>query len=111
MKNGGFVTAGKNRPIWERHYPVTARDLLPPEPRALTALLDEAKHAFPDRPCLTLEDWTLNYGEVAQLVARLGAGLAQLDFRMGDRIGYMGPPHPLFTLGCFAMWTAYIIYK
>jgi long-chain acyl-CoA synthetase len=110
VKNGGFVTAGKNRPIWERHYPVTARDLLPPEPRALTALLDEAKHAFPDRPCLTLEDWTLNYGEVAQLVARLGAGLAQLDFRMGDRIGYMGPPHPLFTLGCFAMWHIGAVY-
>lgn len=104
------MTAGKNRPIWERHYPSTARGLSPPEPRALTTLLDDAAHSFPDRPCLTLEDWTLSYGDVAQLASRLGAGLAQMGVRPGDRIGYMGPPHPLFTLGCFAMWHIGAIY-
>lgn len=104
------MTADKNRPVWERHYPATARDLAPPEPRALTALLDDAAYSFPDRPCLTVEDWTLSYGEVALLASRLGAGLAQMGVMPGDRIGYMGPPHPVFTLGCFAMWHIGAVY-
>lgn len=104
------MTADKNRPVWVTHYPSTARDLSPPEPRALTALLDEAAQSFPERPCLTLEDWTLSYGDVALLASRLGAGLAQMGVMPGDRIGYMGPPHPLFTLSCFAMWNIGAVY-
>lgn len=104
------MTADKNRPVWERYYPATARDLALPEPRPLTALLDHSAYSFPDRPCLTLEDWTLSYGEVTLLASRLGAGLAQMVVMPGDRIGYMGPPHPVFTLGCFAMWHIGAVY-
>ncbi len=104
------MTASQTRPVWEIYYPSTARDLSPPEPRALTALLDDAAMAFPDRPCVTLEDWTLSYAEVARLASRLGAALAAMGVSPGDRIGYMGPPHPLFTLGCFAIWHIGAIY-
>lgn len=104
------MTADKNRPVWERYYPATARDLALPEPQPLSALLDNSAYSFPDRPCLTLDDWTLSYAEVALLASRLGAGLAQMGVMPGDRIGYMGPPHPIFTLGCFAMWHIGAVY-
>ena len=64
------MSASVETPAWHRHYPPTARNLAVPEPRALAGLLDDAAHDFADRPCLTLEDWTLSYGEVAALVSR-----------------------------------------
>jgi len=73
-------------------------------------LLDDAARDFPDRPCLTLEDWTLSYREVAELVPRIGAGLVKLGIEPGERVGYMGPPHPLFTLASFAMWHIGAVY-
>ncbi len=104
------MSASVETPTWHSHYPQNARDLSLPEPRALIGLLDDAARDFADRPCLTLEDWTLSYGEVAELVSRIGAGLSQMGIEPGERVGYMGPPHPLFTLGCFAMWQIGAVY-
>lgn len=89
---------------WRRFYHAEAAGLVDVEYFPLSKLLDDAAALHGARPFLTLGDETLSYSDVAEWVARLAAGLKDLGIRKGDRVGYMGPAHPAFTLTCFALW-------
>lgn len=89
---------------WRRFYNPRAAALTALTPSPLSKLLDDAAAACPQGACLTFGEETLSYSEVGELVARLAAGFAGLGIGQGDRVGYMGPAHPAFTLNCFALW-------
>lgn len=89
---------------WRQFYHAEAAALAEPHPFPLSTLLDDAVAGYGVRPFLTLGDETLSYSDAARLIKRLAAGLAELGIRKGDRVGYMGPAHPAFTLNCFGLW-------
>lgn len=89
---------------WRRFYHEEAAALVDARPFPLSKLLDDAVAGHGDRPFLTYERETLSYSEGAQLIGQLAAGLAELGIGKGDRVGYLGPAHPSFTLNCFALW-------
>jgi long-chain acyl-CoA synthetase len=97
-------TAAPQARPWQRFYNPTAAALTVAEPFPLTRLLDRAVASFGDRPFLTYGADRLSYDEVARLVGQVATGLAGLGIMKGDRVGYMAPAHPSFTIFSFALW-------
>lgn len=89
---------------WHRFYNAQALTLAGPRPFALSTLLDDAARGYGQRPALSYAGETISYADVHALVSRLATGYAELGIKKGDRVGYMGPAHPVFTFSCFALW-------
>jgi long-chain acyl-CoA synthetase len=68
--------------------------------------LDEAARRCPDRPCITFNNQTLTYAEVADLTDRAAASLRTHGIRKGERVGILMPNCPEFVLAYFAILKA-----
>lgn len=55
------------------------------------------------RPCLALAGRSLSYNEVVELASSIEAVLARMGIEPGECKDYMGLPHTVFTLSCFAI--------
>jgi acyl-CoA synthetase (AMP-forming)/AMP-acid ligase II len=56
----------------------------------------------PRRVALVHEDQSWTYAELAAETAAVAGALSALGVRPGDRIGYLGPNHPVFLQAAFA---------
>ncbi len=66
-------------------------------------ILSVAASRWPDRVAL-LGDWgQMTFRELEARAARVGAGLARLGVRAGDRVGYMMNNHPEVVVAYFAV--------
>jgi long-chain acyl-CoA synthetase len=68
----------------------------------VTALLDEAVQAFPDRTAVAYLGATLTYRELASQVASFSAALAALGVGKGDRVAIILPNCPQNVVAFFA---------
>lgn len=89
---------------WTRFYGPGAAGLPQPEGTSLSVLLDRAAAAFGSRPCSSLGPETHSYAEVADHAQQLAAGFASAGIGLGDRVGFLAPAHPSFTMFAFALW-------
>lgn len=89
---------------WRKYYNDKAAGLNHAEAFPLTEFLDRAMRQFPTARFLTFNGTSLSYEQTRELVDRLAGGLAALGVEKGDRVGYMAPAHPAFSLTCFALW-------
>ncbi|HEX6935182.1 MAG TPA: AMP-binding protein [Actinomycetes bacterium] len=87
---------------WLRFYPEgVPRDVHVPDV-PVTALLDDAARAFPDRPALTYFGRTLTYRELHDEVGRFAGVLAGLGVAKGDRVALVLPNCPQNVIAFFA---------
>lgn len=87
---------------WLRFYPKgVPRDLHVPDV-PVTALLDDAARAFPDRPALSYFGRTLTYRELREQVDRFAGALASLGVARGDRVALVLPNCPQNVIALFA---------
>ena len=75
-------------------------------PRLLTELLDHAASTWPDRNAVDFlgREWT--YGEIANLVDHVAAGLQSAGLEQGDRFGLCLPNTPYSIIMYFAVLRA-----
>jgi acyl-CoA synthetase (AMP-forming)/AMP-acid ligase II len=69
----------------ERHYDDRKMLCFSERPPTLCAMFDDLVRRFRERPAI-VEDRSISYGELNQLVGRISAGLAELGVAPGDRI-------------------------
>lgn len=60
--------------------------LAPPRATTIGGLVRELADRSPDAPALVCNDTRMTWSEVAEQVARVGAGLVELGIRRGDRV-------------------------
>ncbi len=104
MTDGNFSSAHFSSAPWRKYYNDKAAALSHPEAFPLTEFLDNAVRQFPGARFLTFNETSLSYEQTRELVDRLAGGHAALGVGKGDRVGYMAPAHPAFSLTCFALW-------
>ncbi len=71
-------------------------------PNTIAAILKERAADSADRPFLTCGTQTLSYGEFAERVSRVAAGLRELGVRTGDKVCLFLPNGIPLTIGMFA---------
>lgn len=98
------MTTTLTRRPWTRFYNPRAAALREPLPTALSGLLDSAAAKFGERICCSFGEESFSYAEVAVFVEDLAAGFAGLGIGAGDRVGFLAPAHPSFTVFTFALW-------
>jgi long-chain acyl-CoA synthetase len=87
---------------WLRFYPKgVPRDVHVPDV-PLTALLDDAANAFPDRPAITYFGRSLTYRELREQVDRFAGVLAGLGVGRADRVALVLPNCPQNVIAFFA---------
>ena len=70
---------------------------------AVTAILDKAVEAYPDRPAIDFLGRRTTYAELGRLVARAACGLQQLGVRKGTRVGLCLPNTPYYVICYYAV--------
>ncbi len=98
------MTTSATRQPWARFYNPRAAALASPDPMPLSVLLDWAASTFGARPCSSFAEESFSYAEVAAFVEDLAAGFAAAGIGAGDRVGFLAPAHPSFTVFTFALW-------
>ncbi len=95
-----------NEAPWIRQYPPGIPAT--PELSGTTAsdMLAESARRWPDRPALTFEGQTLDYGTLDALVSRVAAGLQRLGIGPGIHVGLFLPNSPLYVLSFFGVLRA-----
>ena len=91
---------------WEKSYPEgIAWDAdIPIKP--VTAILDEAVTAWPDKPCLEFLGKRYDYAEVGGLVAKAAKGFQGLGVGKGVRVGLFLPNSAYYVICYFAVMKA-----
>jgi len=75
---------------------------VPLQPMAVSGLLDHAVTRFGDHPAMSFLGRRWTYGELADRVDRVTAGLQSLGVRPGDRIGLCLPNTPYYVIFYYA---------
>ena len=70
--------------------------------RGLGSWIARRARIAPDRLALVFGERTWTYGGLAADIEWLARGLSGLGVRPGDRVGYLGPNHPVFLQTAFA---------
>jgi len=89
---------------WLDAYPPGVPPTYPLPAVALTRLLDDAVHDFPDHVAVEHRGHRLSYRELGDHVDRLAAAFAELGVGPGDRIGVLLPNVPQHVVVLFAAW-------
>jgi long-chain acyl-CoA synthetase len=70
---------------------------------AVTAILDKAVAAYPDRSALDFLGRHTSYAELGRLVAHAACGLQQMGVRKGTRVGLCLPNTPYYVICYYAV--------
>jgi long-chain acyl-CoA synthetase len=88
---------------WLQHYDVGVPQHLEYPPVPLFKLLEDSARKYPDTPCTIFKGEKISYAEMNSLTDRLGAALAKLGVKKGDRVGIFMPNTPQFVIAYFAI--------
>jgi long-chain acyl-CoA synthetase len=88
---------------WYKHYDVGVPYHIDYPEIPLFQLLDDAAKKYPDSPCTNFKGAQISYKEMSEITDRLGAGLAKLGVKKGDRVGIFMPNTPQFVTAYFAI--------
>lgn len=88
---------------WLAHYPPGIDWHKTYTAYPLPKLLDDAAAGFPDNVCTNFLGRTSTYGEVAEQIDQVAAGLAALGISKGQKIGLFLPNCPTFVVYYFAI--------
>ncbi|HEY3112688.1 MAG TPA: AMP-binding protein [Gemmatimonadaceae bacterium] len=92
-------------PRWLTNYDDGVPSTLEPYPdRSLTDFLQEAAARWPDRPALLFKGATITYRQLDDQSNALGAALAAMGVKAGDRVAICLPNCPQFLVAEFAVW-------
>ncbi len=98
----GQAANGRTRHPWEAHYPADVDWGMPLETGPVSALLDRAAAAWPDRPAIEYHDRTISFGALAGMVDRMAAGLLRLGIGPGRAVALFLPNTPWHSVCFFA---------
>ncbi len=87
---------------WHRHYDAGVPPTLEFADVTLSRMLAHAAQAYPDRPAIIFQNARLTFRDLHQQVRRLGAALAALGVRPGDRVAIQLPNIPQCVIGFYA---------
>jgi long-chain acyl-CoA synthetase len=94
-----FVREAKGKPYpWEAAYPDGLDWHLDITLKPISAILDEAVHAYPHQPCLKFLGKRYTYRQVGELVARAAKGFQDLGVGKGVKVGLFLPNSPYFVI-------------
>ena len=96
------IADGPEHHAWLAHYPKDVDWSMPLGARPLWTILDQAAADYRNRVCTNFLGRTLTYASIADQVNHAAAGLQQLGFEKGDRIGLLLPNCPTFIVYYFA---------
>jgi long-chain acyl-CoA synthetase len=89
------------------HYDEGVATTLQPYPdRTLLDYLSENAARWPSRPALFFKGATITYSQLEKSSTRVGAGLASLGIKPGDRVAIILPNCPQFIVAEIAAWKA-----
>ena len=83
---------------WEAAYPDGLDWHLDITLKPISAILDEAVHAYPHQPCLKFLGKRYTYRQVGELVARAAKGFQDLGVGKGVKVGLFLPNSPYFVI-------------
>jgi long-chain acyl-CoA synthetase len=83
---------------WERSYPGGLEWAVEIPARPVSAILDEAVTAWPERPCLEFLGKRYTYAEVGDLVAKAAKGFQELGVTKGVRVGLFLPNSAYYVI-------------
>jgi long-chain acyl-CoA synthetase len=105
-KAGGGREGGESpyaaRP-WLNHYDYWVREHMNYPRRPLHEILRITAGEVPDRPATAFLGAHLTFSQVKEQSDRLGAALARLGIKQGDRVGIMLPNCPQYIIATFAI--------
>jgi long-chain acyl-CoA synthetase len=91
------------RPPWLSQYPRNIDWLLDIPVGPVYALIDGAREAFPDKPCLDFFGRQYTYAQAARLIARAAAGFQKLGVVKGTKVGIFLPNSPYSVICYYAI--------
>lgn len=95
--------ASVERP-WLGAYPPAVPATYAVPPVAMTRLLDDAAHDFPELVAVDHRGYQLTYRELVDRVDRFAAALGDLGVGPGDRVGVLLPNVPQHVIALFGVW-------
>ncbi len=102
-----FVREAKGKPYpWEAAYPDGLDWHLDITLKPISAILDEAVHAYPHQPCLKFLGKRYTYRQVGELVARAAKGFQDLGVGKGVKVGLFLPNSAYFVICYYAILKA-----
>ncbi len=96
------TAASRPRHKWEKHYPADVDWGMPMATGAVSALIDDAAAAWPNKPALEYRDRVLTYGELGRMVDRMAAGFLRDGLGQGRTVALFLPNTPWHTVCFFA---------
>ena len=91
--------------IWLSNYDEDVPATLEPYPdRSLTDYLRDSATRWPDRPALLFKGATVSYRQLDDQSNALGAAMADMGIKRGDRVALCLPNCPQFLVAEFAAW-------
>jgi long-chain acyl-CoA synthetase len=88
---------------WLKHYDEGVPQHIDYPAIPLFALLEESARKYPEATCTILKGAKISYREMSEITDRLGAALAKIGVKKGDRVGIFMPNTPQFVMAYFAI--------